>query len=785
MHFRAWWKLSCLCVTAAACADGATGPAAGPIASADGPGIVALAVAASGDGYRLATDRDDYLPGDTVRVSGGGWPAGDTLDLLLEVSPATHEPRRWTVAVDASGDFADSGYVVSRADLGVTFTLTATSRTTGGALSLGFADGLPQSLALSPATVAVLPGTAAQFLATVGMSGSSAPCTVTMQMLTTLPAGVAATFGSSSFVATNQPVTSTLTLTTSSTTAPGSYPFQIRALRGPDCEPAISPTVGGLLTVIGPPVRLAFGMHPTTSISGLPITPAVTVRVLDAGANVVLNSSAVITVAFGANPAGGSLGGTLTRAAANGVATFPDLTVDRFGNGYTLTAASPGLPGATSVAFTVNRASPARLGFVRQPSGGSPGSPWAAQPQVAIQDASGNTVTSGPGSGAAVALALVGGTGTAGAALGCAANPVPAVAGVATFSGCRIDLEGRGYRLRAASGTLTPATSDPLDVEPLNRPPAVSAGGPYGIAEGAELLLSPTVSDPDGDVPTYRWTVSTAGMDAGGRCTFADDTARNARLRCTDDSGDAPGARFTLALEVSDGKADPVSASAQLTVSNIDPVLAALSAPEGAALPATVVVGRSLELRVAFADQGEHDTHAAELDCGGGWGSPAPVGSPFSRTCSLGSVGPRTIRVRVTDDDGAAAVLTHALVVTYGVEGFFEPLASAHEPTPWRAGQAIPLKWRVTDYEGRPVLGLPPVNVRSAGSACNGAAAGAVRAESAAGASEMKELGDGRYGFVWKTPASYAGTCRAVWLEFVPGYATGAMAVIEFKAPAR
>src|SRR5215207_4167362 len=178
MQTRAWWTSCCVIVLAAACADGTTGPTGDSVAAGAGPGTVALAVAASGDGLRIATDKDDYLPGDTVRISGGGWPAGDTIDIVLEDEPATHEPHRWAVEIDASGAFVDSTYVVDQADLGVTFTLTATSRATGGRLALSFTDGLPQSLALNPGTVAVLPGSAAQFLATVGMGGSSAPCTV-------------------------------------------------------------------------------------------------------------------------------------------------------------------------------------------------------------------------------------------------------------------------------------------------------------------------------------------------------------------------------------------------------------------------------------------------------------------------------------------------------------------------------------------------------------------------------------------------------------------------------
>ncbi len=58
-------------------------------------------------------------------------------------------------------------------------------------------------------------------------------------------------------------------------------------------------------------------------------------------------------LALGAGPAGGRLSGTLTRPAVNGIATFTDLRIDKPGAGYTLRATTPGLPAATSAAFTV------------------------------------------------------------------------------------------------------------------------------------------------------------------------------------------------------------------------------------------------------------------------------------------------------------------------------------------------------------------------------------------------------------------------------------------------
>ena len=63
-----------------------------------------------------------------------------------------------------------------------------------------------------------------------------------------------------------------------------------------------------------------------------------------------------MTIAIGTNSGGGTLSGTLTVAAVAGVATFNNLSIDRPGAGYTLTAAGAGLTGATSSPFNINGA---------------------------------------------------------------------------------------------------------------------------------------------------------------------------------------------------------------------------------------------------------------------------------------------------------------------------------------------------------------------------------------------------------------------------------------------
>lgn len=112
----------------------------------------------------------------------------------------------------------------------------------------------------------------------------------------------------------------------------------------------------------GEPAQLAFFVQPSTSFTGEAIAPAVTVRILDADGNTTA-STATVTLTLGDNPGGGTLSGTVSVAAVNGVATFANLSIDAPGVGYTLDASSSGLTEDTSAAFDVIDAAVFEDGF--------------------------------------------------------------------------------------------------------------------------------------------------------------------------------------------------------------------------------------------------------------------------------------------------------------------------------------------------------------------------------------------------------------------------------------
>ncbi len=220
----------------------------------------------------------------------------------------------------------------------------------------------------------------------------------------------------------------------------------------------LASTDSGILTVVpgATAAMLAFETQPSSTTSGSPITPGVTVRILDAGGN-LFASAAPVTVAMGTNPAGGTLSGTLTVAAVAGVATFSDLSIDKAGTGYTFTASSSGLTEASSSTFDVTAGPASKLAFGTQPSNTFVGTSIAPAVTVKILDAAGNQTPSTAPVTAAIGTNPGGGTlsGTL---------TVAAVAGVATFNDLSIDRVGTGYTLTAAGTGLAGATSGTFNV---------------------------------------------------------------------------------------------------------------------------------------------------------------------------------------------------------------------------------------------------------------------------------------------------------------------------------
>jgi subtilase family serine protease len=208
----------------------------------------------------------------------------------------------------------------------------------------------------------------------------------------------------------------------------------------------------------GPAAQLAFIAQPSGGMAGAEWSAQPAVAVLDIYGNTVTTDTSEVTLSIGADPGGGTLSGTVTVSAVDGVATFSGLSINQAGIGYTLVAGDDALTSATSNAFNISAGISSKLAFTTQPGGGGVETAWNTQPVVTIQDTYGNTVTQDASS---ITLAI--GTNLDGGTLSGIVT-VAAVAGVATFSGLSIDQAGTGYTLAASDGELAGATSDPFNI---------------------------------------------------------------------------------------------------------------------------------------------------------------------------------------------------------------------------------------------------------------------------------------------------------------------------------
>lgn len=166
--------------------------------------------------------------------------------------------------------------------------------------------------------------------------------------------------------------TTTLTVSAVATCSSGTYQWGIEAKQSNDfsglpgndfqLDPASAPNLSGSVTTSCSLAFTADG-EPGNTAAGAVIKSAfdsqggpVKVQVLDGSGQLATGSTAAVTMAIGANPGSGSLSGTLTVNASGGIASFSNLSIDRPGMGYTLTATSPGIPvtiSATSTSFNI------------------------------------------------------------------------------------------------------------------------------------------------------------------------------------------------------------------------------------------------------------------------------------------------------------------------------------------------------------------------------------------------------------------------------------------------
>ena len=257
--------------------------------------------------------------------------------------------------------------------------------------------------------------------------------------------------------------------------------------------------VSGLATPSATNSTLTLSSNSVTA--GGSVTATVTAK--DQYSNVI--SGLAVTLGY----TGGADTGTLpTTCGSNtngsGISTCtisPQLAISRT---ITATIASTAVTATQSLATSA--ASKSQLVFTTQPGGGTAATAWTTQPVVEIRDPYGNKTADTD----SIVLTLTTGTG----ALSGSAS-VPAVAGVATFSGLSINLTGSDKVLTATDGGIT-KTSNAFTINPgaLNDFLVSAATGTPNA--GVNLDVTVTARDAQGNTKTdLTGNVVLSSSDAG------------------------------------------------------------------------------------------------------------------------------------------------------------------------------------------------------------------------------------------------------------------------------
>jgi hypothetical protein len=264
----------------------------------------------------------------------------------------------------------------------------------------------------------------------------------------------------------------------------GTYTLRETALgpiTGPD---SVGFTVRAASTV----GRLGFLAQPGDTTAGAAISPALEVQLFDRYGNPLSGDSTdQVSMAIGLNPAHGTLSGTTTVTAQNGIATFAGLSIDKAATGYELTASSNGAL-KNSTLFSVNAGAATHLVVTGEPADITAGTGFTVI--VSAEDDFGNIDTNFTGS-VTISLANNPGDGTLGGT-----TTVNFFHGVATFNNLTLTVADTGYSFTfvtpglpsittTADVQVTPAAATQLAALPLTGG-MPTAGSGFNVQVAAE-----------------------------------------------------------------------------------------------------------------------------------------------------------------------------------------------------------------------------------------------------------------------------------------------------------
>lgn len=161
-------------------------------------------------------------------------------------------------------------------------------------------------------------------------------------------------------------------------------------------------------------------------------------------------------------------------------------------------------------------------------------------------------------------------------------------------------------------------------------------------------------------------------------------------------------------------------------------------------------------------NSGSHEVSITATDDHSGMDN---AGSTLSDSVNTTSTGTQTVTFTAKDNVGHSVTKDCDYTVrAYDFVGFTSPVDNPTVLNTVKAGQAVPLKWRLMDGTN-PVTNLQSVTVTASALTCSLGTSADLLEEVASGSSGLQNLGNGYYQYNWKTPTSYAKSCKKLQIN--------------------
>jgi hypothetical protein len=180
--------------------------------------------------------------------------------------------------------------------------------------------------------------------------------------------------------------------------------------------------------------------------------------------------------------------------------------------------------------------------------------------------------------------------------------------------------------------------------------------------------------------------------------------------------------------------------------------------------PYTVTLGGTVLLQATGEDpEGSAVSFEWDLDNDGTFET-AGANAVFTGT----TIGSFAVKVRGTDADGQSAVAPATVNVVFDFTGFFAPVANGPDVNVVRAGNAVPIKFSLAGDQGLAIFATGfPVSIEI--DCMTGAPGSSAPTGNPGGSALTYDAASQQYVYVWKTDASWAGSCRRLVVRLSDG----------------